>query len=107
MRAFIRRAWKSRQLEQDEISRHACCPGSQTSRSNVRAAPNPVSPAHSTTRRNVRSSARRTASAQAVMRSCSAALASGATIETSSTLRNWCWRSIPRVSRPAAPASLR
>ena len=28
-------------------------------------------------------------------------------METSSTLRNWCWRSIPRVSRPEAPASLR
>ncbi|GJE43538.1 hypothetical protein AEGHOMDF_2717 [Methylobacterium soli] len=48
-----------------------------------------------------------TASAQASMRSCSSADFSGAVIETSSTLLNWCWRSMPRVSRPAAPASAR
>ncbi len=41
------------------------------------------------------------------MRSCSSALCSGWVMLTSSTLRNWCWRSMPRVSRPAAPASLR
>ena len=41
------------------------------------------------------------------MRSCSAALSSGLVMLTSSTLRNWCWRSMPRVSRPAEPASLR
>ena len=29
------------------------------------------------------------------------------TIETISTLSNWCWRMNPRVSRPAAPASER
>ena len=28
-------------------------------------------------------------------------------METSSTLENWCWRIMPRVSRPAAPASAR
>ena len=39
------------------------------------------------------------------MRSCSWAEASGVVIETSSHLENWCWRSMPRVSRPAAPAS--
>ena len=32
---------------------------------------------------------------------------SGVVIETSSTLVNWCWRSMPRVSRPAEPASAR
>ena len=41
------------------------------------------------------------------MRSCSASLASGSVMLTSSTFRNWCWRSMPRVSRPADPASLR
>ena len=32
-RSPIRRAWKSPQSEQEEISRNACCPGSHTSRS--------------------------------------------------------------------------
>ena len=41
------------------------------------------------------------------MRSCSASDCSGVVIETSSTLANWCWRIMPRVSRPAAPASER
>ena len=31
----------------------------------------------------------------------------GVVTETISTLGNWCWRSMPRVSRPAAPASAR
>ena len=44
-----------------------------------------------------------TSSAQASMRSCSSRLCSGVVIDTSSTLSNWCWRSMPRVSRPAAP----
>ena len=41
------------------------------------------------------------------MRSCSSLLCSGVVIETSSTLVNWCWRIMPRVSLPAAPASAR
>jgi hypothetical protein len=28
-------------------------------------------------------------------------------MDTSSTLSNWCWRIMPRVSLPAAPASAR
>ena len=48
-----------------------------------------------------------TSSAHAVMRSCSARLSSGVVMETSSTLENWCWRIMPRVSLPAAPASAR
>ena len=43
----------------------------------------------------------------AVIRSCSAIACSGVVIETSSILLNWCWRIIPRVSRPAEPASER
>ena len=35
------------------------------------------------------------------------AICSGVVIETSSTLVNWCWRIMPRVSLPAAPASAR
>ncbi len=49
----------------------------------------------------------KTSSAQLVMRSCSARLSSGVVIETSSTFENWCWRIMPRVSLPAAPASER
>ncbi len=41
------------------------------------------------------------------MRSCSLRLCSGVVMETSSTLVNWCWRIMPRVSLPAAPASAR
>ncbi len=41
------------------------------------------------------------------MRSCSLGASSGVVTETSSTLVNWCWRIMPRVSRPAAPASAR
>ena len=41
------------------------------------------------------------------MRSCSSFDCSGVVIETSSTLVNWCWRIMPRVSLPAAPASAR
>ncbi len=41
------------------------------------------------------------------MRSCSASLSSGRVMETISTFWNWCCRSIPRVSRPADPASER
>ena len=37
------------------------------------------------------------------MRSCSSLDFSGVVMETSSTLVNWCWRIIPRVSLPAAP----
>ena len=48
-----------------------------------------------------------TVSAELVIRSCSATLSSGCVIDTSSTFRNWCCRSMPRVSRPAAPASRR
>ena len=48
-----------------------------------------------------------TSSAQASMRSCSSLLCSGVVMETSSTLVNWCWRIMPRVSLPAAPASAR
>ena len=45
--------------------------------------------------------------ALATMWSCSAADCSGVAIETSSTFWNWCWRIMPRVSRPADPASER
>ena len=45
-RMEARRAWKSPKFEQDEISRYAFWPGSQTSRSYVLAAPNPMSPVH-------------------------------------------------------------
>ena len=41
------------------------------------------------------------------MRSCSSRDCSGVVIETSSTFLNWCWRIMPRVSLPAAPASAR
>ena len=41
------------------------------------------------------------------MRSCSSLDLSGVVTETSSTLVNWCCRIMPRVSRPAAPASAR
>ena len=41
------------------------------------------------------------------MRSCSAAACSGVVMLTSSTLGNWCWRMMPRVSLPADPASER
>ncbi|MNL69234.1 hypothetical protein D3C87_1940620 [compost metagenome] len=41
------------------------------------------------------------------MRSCSFSPSSGVVMATSSTLLNWCWRSMPRVSRPADPASER
>src|SRR5437763_410691 len=41
------------------------------------------------------------------MRSSSSQLCSGVVMETSSTLSNWCWRIMPRVSLPAAPASAR
>ncbi len=53
------------------------------------------------------SSRRSISSAQESMRSCSSLLCSGVVIETSSTLVNWCWRIMPRVSLPAAPASAR
>ena len=46
-------------------------------------------------------------SAQRVMRSSSASESSGLVIDTSSTLMNWCMRIMPRVSRPALPASER
>ncbi len=104
-RVFIRRAWKARMFEHDEISRHARWPGSHTSRSYVRAAPKPVSPAQRNTRRQARPSSVSTRSAQRVIRSCSASESSGRVMETSSTFSNWCWRSMPRVSRPALPAS--
>ena len=58
-------------------------------------------------RRQVRPSSVSTRSAQAVIRSCSAALSCGRVTETISTFWNWCWRSMPRVSRPALPASER
>src|SRR5437879_1381099 len=41
------------------------------------------------------------------MRSSSSPLCSGVVMETSSTLSNWCWRIMPRVSLPAAPGSAR
>ena len=41
------------------------------------------------------------------MRSCSSFDCSGVVMETSSTFVNWCWRIMPRVSLPAAPASAR
>ncbi len=66
-----------------------------------------MSPVHSRMVRNGRPRRFRTSSAQAVMRSCSARLFSGVVMETSSTLENWCWRIMPRVSLPAAPASER
>jgi hypothetical protein len=39
--------------------------------------------------------------------SSAASLWSGRVICTISTLSNWCWRIMPRVSRPALPASER
>ncbi len=48
-RPFIRRAWNVPQVEQDEISRYAFWPGSQTSMSCVFWLPKPMSPVHSTT----------------------------------------------------------
>ena len=41
------------------------------------------------------------------MRACSASDSSGVVMLTSSTLVNWCWRIMPLVSLPAAPASER
>ena len=66
-----------------------------------------MSPVHKVTgaKRQIESS--KTVSAQASMRSCSAAELSGVVIETNSHFVNWRWRSMPRVSRPAAPASER
>ncbi len=66
-----------------------------------------MSPVHKRMVRKGRPSRFRTSSAQDVMRSCSARLSSGVVMETSSTLENWCWRIMPRVSLPAAPASER
>ena len=66
-----------------------------------------MSPVHSTMVRKCRPSRFSTSSAQAVMRSCSASDCSGVAIDTSSTFSNWCWRIMPRVSLPAAPASAR
>ena len=57
--------------------------------------------------RNGRPSRFSTSSARPVMRSCSAADCSGVVMLTSSTLGNWCWRIMPLVSLPAAPASER
>ena len=53
------------------------------------------------------SSACSSSSSIASNRSCSAAESSGRTNENISTLSNWCTRNMPRVSRPAAPASRR
>jgi outer membrane protein assembly factor BamB len=47
------------------------------------------------------------ASAWPVSSSCAAAEWSGWTICTNSTLSNWCWRIMPRTSRPPEPASER
>ncbi len=67
----------------------------------------PMSPVQSVITRYGSSSFCSTASAQPSMRSCSALDCSGVVTETSSTFVNWCWRIMPRVSRPAAPASAR
>ncbi len=67
----------------------------------------PMSPEHSSMRRYGRPSLSSTASALRVMRSCSASLSAGRAIDTSSTFSNWCWRIIPRTSRPPLPASER
>ncbi|MNP32844.1 hypothetical protein D3C76_1260480 [compost metagenome] len=53
------------------------------------------------------SSSCRTRSALPVRLSSASKDFDGSTICTISTLSNWCWRIIPRVSRPEAPASLR
>ena len=66
-----------------------------------------MSPPHSMMVRNGRPRRFSTSSARPVMRSCSSSDCSGVVIETSSTLGNWCWRIMPRVSLPAAPASER
>ncbi len=66
-----------------------------------------MSPVHRRMVRNGKPRRFRTSSAHDVMRSCSARLSSGVVMETSSTLENWCWRIMPRVSLPAAPASER
>ena len=66
-----------------------------------------MSPVHSSSLRYGRPSCSSTASAARVMRWCSASLSSGRTIDTSSTFSNWCWRIMPRVSRPPLPASER
>ena len=66
-----------------------------------------MSPVHSVMVRNGRSSFFSTFSALVSMRSCSSADVSGVVIETSSHFTNWCWRIMPRVSRPAEPASAR
>ena len=49
----------------------------------------------------------RIASSMASRRSCSSPEADGSTKLNISTFSNWCTRKIPRVSRPAAPASRR
>ena len=71
------------------------------------ATPKPMSPVHSARcgRRGRGASAppRRRPSCARARR----ATAPASVMETSSTLVNWCWRIMPRVSRPAEPASAR
>ena len=71
------------------------------------AAPKPMSPVESRTTRYGSSSFCRIASAWPTISSSAASLCDGCVICTISTLSNWCWRIMPRVSRPALPASER
>ena len=107
--AFILLAWKSPQLEQDEISLYIpfpkFCPGSQTSRSNVFLAEKPTSPEHNFIILYGNSNFFRIVSAQETKFFNSSSELIGFVIKTISTLENWCWRIIPLVSVPAAPAS--
>ena len=64
------------------------CPGSQTSMSWVFCEVKPMSPVHKTIVRKCNPSRFSTSSAQAVIRSCSAAESSGVVTETSSTFSN-------------------
>ena len=104
---FARRAWKSVNVLELDASSQVPTPAAHTSRSYVRALPNPVSPAASSSTRYGSSSRCSTASAWPVSRSCSAADSSARANRTSSTLSNWWTRMSPRVSLPWAPASRR
>ena len=66
-----------------------------------------MSPVESRTTRYGRPSFCRIASACPTIWSSAAPLCDGCVICTISTLSNWCWRIMPRVSRPALPASER
>ena len=106
-RMSSRRDWKSVVFDVDVSSRYRCCDGSHASRSYFFVADDPSSATPMFTTRYGISKAWSSDSSIASSRSCSSSDSAGSTNENISTLSNWCTRKIPRVSRPAAPASRR